>query len=60
MLKFTMKKLKKLKRKTKGAEIAIENTKKQLEKIKAKKVAMEHISIPKKRELRKILNGMRN
>ena len=41
---------KKEKRKTKGALIAIENTKKQLEKIKAKKdVAMESISVPKKR-----------
>ena len=37
-------KAKKAKKKTKGATIAIENTKKQLEKIKAKKeVAMEHI-----------------
>ena len=44
-------KTKKAKKKTKGALIAIENTKKQLEKIKAKKeVAMENISIPKKRE----------
>ncbi|MBQ2832512.1 ribosome rescue protein RqcH [Methanobrevibacter sp.] len=43
-------KAKKAKRKTKGALIAIENTKKQLEKVKAKKdVAMEHISTPKKR-----------
>ena len=43
-------KAKKAKRKSKGALIAIENTKKQLEDIKAKKdVAMEHISIPKKR-----------
>ena len=43
-------KAKKAKRKTKGAQIAIENTKKQLEKIKAKKdVAMENISTPKKR-----------
>ena len=43
-------KAKKAKRKTKGALIAIENTKKQLEKIKAKKdVAMENISVPKKR-----------
>ena len=43
-------KAKKAKKKTKGATIAIENTKKQLEKIKAKKeVAMEHISVPKKR-----------
>ena len=44
-------KSKKAKKKTKGALIAIENTKKQVEKIKAKKeVAMENISIPKKRE----------
>jgi len=44
-------KSKKAKQKTKGALIAIENTKKQLEKIKAKKeLAMENISIPKKRE----------
>ena len=44
-------KSKKAKKKTKGALIAIENTKKQLEKIKAKKeLAMENISIPKKRE----------
>ena len=43
-------KSKKAKRKSKGAEIAIENTKKQLEEIKAKKdVAMENISVPKKR-----------
>ena len=43
-------KAKKAKRKTKGALIAIENTKKQLEKIRAKKdVAMEKISVPKKR-----------
>ncbi len=43
-------KAKKAKRKTKGALIAIENTKKQLEKIKAKKdVAMENILVPKKR-----------
>ena len=43
-------KAKKAKRKTKGALIAIENTKKQLEEIKAKKeVAMENISTPKKR-----------
>ena len=43
-------KAKKAKRKSKGALIAIENTKRQLEDIKAKKdVAMEHISIPKKR-----------
>lgn len=42
-------KAKKAKRKTKGALIAIENTKKQLEDIKAKKdVAMENISVPKK------------
>ena len=44
-------KAKKSKKKTKGAIIAIENTKKQLEKIKSKKeLAMENISIPKKRE----------
>ena len=44
-------KAKKAKKKTKGAIIAIENTKKQLEKIKSKKeLAMENISIPKKRE----------
>lgn len=44
-------KAKKAKKKTKGALIAIENTKKQLEKIKSKKeLAMENISIPKKRE----------
>ena len=44
-------KSKKAKKKTKGALIAIENTKKQLEEIKSKKeVAMENISIPKKRE----------
>ncbi|WP_407433006.1 ribosome rescue protein RqcH [Methanobrevibacter sp.] len=44
-------KAKKAKKKTKGAIIAIENTKKQLEEIKSKKeVAMENISIPKKRE----------
>ena len=44
-------KAKKAKRKSKGAVIAIENTKKQLEEIKAKKeIAMENISIPKKRE----------
>ena len=43
-------KSKKAKRKIKGALIAIENTKKQLEDIKAKKdIAMEHISVPKKR-----------
>ena len=43
-------KAKKAKRKSKGALIAIENTKKQLEEIKAKKdVAMENISTPKKR-----------
>ncbi|WP_407375423.1 ribosome rescue protein RqcH [Methanobrevibacter sp.] len=43
-------KAKKAKRKSKGALIAIENTKKQLEKIKAKKdIAMEHIATPKKR-----------
>ncbi len=43
-------KAKKAKRKTKGATIAIENTKKQLEDIKAKKdVAMENIAVPKKR-----------
>ena len=43
-------KAKKAKRKTKGAQIAIENTKKQLEDIKAKKdVAMENIAVPKKR-----------
>ena len=43
-------KAKKAKRKSKGAIIAIENTKKQLEKIKAKKdIAMENISVPKKR-----------
>lgn len=53
-------KAKKAKKKTKGATIAIENTKKQLEKIKAKKeVAMEHISVPKKR-VKKNLNGTRN
>ena len=44
-------KSKKAKKKTKGALIAIENTKKQLEEIRAKKeLAMENISIPKKRE----------
>ena len=43
-------KAKKAKRKTKGALIAIENTKKQLEEIRAKKdIAMENISMPKKR-----------
>ena len=43
-------KSKKAKRKIKGALIAIENTKKQLEDIKAKKdIAMEHIAVPKKR-----------
>ena len=43
-------KAKKAKRKTKGAQIAIENTKKQLEKITAKKdIAMENIAVPKKR-----------
>ena len=43
-------KAKKAKRKTKGALIAIENTKKQLEDIKSKKdMAMENISTPKKR-----------
>ena len=43
-------KSKKAKRKTKGAEIAIENTKKQLEDIRAKKdIAMENIAVPKKR-----------
>ena len=43
-------KAKKAKRKTKGALIAFENTKKQLEDIKAKKdVAMENISVPRKR-----------
>ena len=43
-------KAKKAKRKTKGAEIAIENTKKQLEDIKSKKdIAMENIAVPKKR-----------
>ena len=43
-------KSKKAKRKTKGALIAIENTKKQLEKIKAKKdIAMEKIEVPRKR-----------
>ena len=43
-------KSKKAKKKINGALIAIENTKKQLEKIKAKKdIAMENISVPKKR-----------
>ena len=43
-------KAKKAKRKSKGALIAIENTKKQLEDIKAKKdIAMENILTPKKR-----------
>ena len=43
-------KAKKAKRKTKGAQIAIENTKKQLEKIKVKKdIAMENVAVPKKR-----------
>ena len=43
-------KAKKAKRKTKGALIAIENTKKQLEDIKAKKdVAMERVAVSKKR-----------
>ena len=43
-------KAKKAKRKSRGATIAIENTKKQLEDIKAKKdIAMENISIPRKR-----------
>ena len=43
-------KAKKAKKKTKGAIIAIENTKKQLEEVKTKKdLAMENISIPKKR-----------
>lgn len=43
-------KAKKAKRKTKGALIAIENTKKQLEDIKSKKdIAMEHVTVPKKR-----------
>ena len=43
-------KAKKAKKKTKGALIAIENTKKQLEDIKAKKdVAMERVAVPKKR-----------
>ena len=43
-------KAKKAKRKTKGALIAIENTKKQLDDIKSKKdIAMENVSVPKKR-----------
>lgn len=43
-------KAKKAKRKSKGALIAIENTKKQLEDIKSKKdIAMEHVAVPKKR-----------
>ena len=43
-------KAKKAKRKTKGALIAIENTKTQLEDIKSKKdIAMENVSVPKKR-----------
>ena len=43
-------KSKKAKRKIKGALIAIDNTKRQLEDIKAKKdIAMEHIAVPKKR-----------
>lgn len=43
-------KAKKAKRKTKGALIAIENTKKQLEEIKNKKdIAMENVTTPKKR-----------
>ena len=43
-------KAKKAKRKSKGALIAIENTKKQLEEIRSKKdIAMEHIAVPKKR-----------
>jgi len=43
-------KAKKAKRKTKGTLIAIENTKKQLENIKAKKdIAMEKIDVPRKR-----------
>lgn len=43
-------KAKKAKRKTKGALIAIENTKKQLEDVKAKKdIDMEHVATPKKR-----------
>ena len=43
-------KAKKAKRKSKGAVIAIENTKKQLADIKAKKdIAMERVSTPKKR-----------
>ena len=43
-------KAKKAKRKTKGALIAIENTKKQLEDIKSKKdIAMERVAVPRKR-----------
>ena len=43
-------KAKKAKKKTKGAIIAIENTKKQLEEVKSKKeLAMKRIEIPKKR-----------
>ena len=43
-------KAKKAKRKSKGALVAIENTKKQLEEIRSKKdIAMEHIAVPKKR-----------
>ncbi len=43
-------KAKKAKRKTKGALIAIENTKKQLEEIKTKKdMAMQRVEVPKKR-----------
>lgn len=43
-------KAKKAKRKTKGAVIAIENTKKQLDDVKSKKdIAMEHVALPKKR-----------
>ncbi|OEC97076.1 MULTISPECIES: ribosome rescue protein RqcH [Methanobrevibacter] len=43
-------KAKKAKRKTKGAIIAIENTKKQLDDIKSKKdIAMEQVELPKKR-----------
>lgn len=53
-------KAKKAKRKTKGALIAIENTKKQLEDIKSKKdIAMENVSVPKKR-IKRISNGMKN
>ncbi len=48
-------KAKKAKRKSKGAIIAIENTKKQLKDIKDKKeIAMENISIPKKRVKKKL------